>query len=170
MSNSFDKPFSSKMGSGRKAFKKNCRFLRPSKIVKNGRMIDAKSCMAYIPAFEVPEDRGVCEFCLVPDMDVNPDRCKFFSPLDVGIDMPTRWFCRLLGHKYIEPEQCNIEHCPNYIKKEGSKWEIGRPINSSDKENMQKQDAPLRKLIPKSSQLKKSGNSKKSEDSGYMAF
>ncbi len=154
----------------RKAFKQSCNFMKPSKMMKNGRMIDAKCCTAYIPGFEVTEDRSVCEHCSVPDMGVKGDRCRFFVPLDLPANAPTRWYCRLLGNKYIEPEQCTPAQCQYYDPVDNLKWEIGRPVSVQDKQNVQNKEAgsSLKKLIPKSPQIKKSVSNNDSDGFEYF--
>jgi hypothetical protein len=121
----------------RKPSKGICHFLMPTKMMKEGRTILTKRCIAYIPGFEVKEDRLICELCLVPDMMVREDRCRHFVPLQVTLEEATSWKCAKTGKKWIEAAQCTCELCPDYECSAQGKWEIGRmssgtPISSSD--------------------------------------
>ncbi len=83
----------------RKPSKGICHFLVPSRMAKEGRTVLTKRCTAYIPGFEVTDDRLICELCLVPDMLVREDRCRHFAPLEVTIESPTSWKCGKTGKK-----------------------------------------------------------------------
>ncbi|MDQ7823809.1 MAG: hypothetical protein RDV48_13505 [Candidatus Eremiobacteraeota bacterium] len=123
-----------KMKATRKPSKKYCLFLLPSRMTKEGRTIITKRCTAYIPNFEVTEDREICEVCSVPDMLVREERCRYFAPLDLVKCQVTRWRCTKTGIKYIEADQCNENICPDYEKAEKDKWEIGKLEKSSEEE------------------------------------
>ncbi len=115
-----------KMKATIKPSKKACSFLLPSKMMKEGRTILTKRCTAYIPNFEVTEDRLVCEMCAVPDFLVRENRCRFFAPLDLLKCEMTRWRCARTGQKYLEPDQCSEKMCDDYERAEKMKWEVGR--------------------------------------------
>lgn len=129
-----------KMKATIKPSKKACSFLKPSKMMKEGRTILTKRCTAYIPSFEVKEDRLVCEMCSVPDFMVRDDRCRFFAPLDLLKCEMTRWRCAKTGQKYLEPDQCSDRLCNEYERAEKMKWEVGRlDRGGDDKSDSQKQ-------------------------------
>lgn len=110
----------------RKPSRKTCAFLKPSKIMKEGKILITKRCTAYIPNFEVSEEREICEICTVPDMFVRDDRCSFIAPLDLEKTETTRWRCVKTGKKYLEPDQCNEKFCKDYEKAGKDRWEIAR--------------------------------------------
>lgn len=120
-----------------KPSKKICNFLKPSKMTKEGRTIITKRCTAYIPNFEVKDDREICENCSVPDMFVRDDRCKYFTPLDIK-DEVTRWRCVKTGKKFLEPDQCAANQCDDYEKTEKMRWEIGRLEKTSETDDEKK--------------------------------
>lgn len=156
-----------------KSSRTSCPFIKPARIMKEGRMIDAKCCTAYIPGFEVTEDREICEQCSVPEMGVREDRCRYFMPLSIEENAPTKWFCRCLGDKNIEAEQCSPERCSYFEPIERLKWEIGRPAGNAAKarENLKSE---RKKLVPKSDAVKSKYIVKKKIDSfsdgGYFYF
>jgi len=114
-----------KMKATIKPSKRACIFLKPSKMMKEGRTVMTKRCTAYIPNFEVKEDRQVCEMCSVPDFLVREDRCRFFVPMDLLKCDMTRWMCAKTGQKYLEPDQCTEKMCSDYERAEKMKWEVG---------------------------------------------
>lgn len=161
----------SKFKGSLKASKATCPFIRPARIMKEGKMTDVKLCTAYIPGFEVKDDRYICEQCNVPDMGVKETRCRSFLPMSIAEDLPTKWYCRLLGTKDIQEEQCNPEHCPHFEKIERLKWEIGKIGAKSSKniEEIPEKPKEKRKLIPKGSMLKRQ-NPKNQKSSGYGSY
>lgn len=110
----------------RKPSRKICAFLKPAKIMKEGKTILTKRCTAYVPSFEVKEDREICELCTVPEMFVRDDRCLYIAPLDLEKTETTRWRCVKTGKKYLEPDQCSEKECTDYARAEQQKWEIAR--------------------------------------------
>jgi len=129
-----------KMKATIKPSKKACNFLKPSKMMKEGRTIMTKRCTAYIPNFEVKEDRLVCEMCSVPDFLVRENRCRFFAPMDLLKCEMTRWRCAKTGQKYLEPDQCSDKMCNDYECAEKMKWEVGiLDRHSDDKTESSKQ-------------------------------
>ncbi len=148
-----------------KASRQSCPFIKPGRIMKEGRMVDAKCCTAFMPAFEITDDRAVCEMCTVPDMGVREDRCRFFSPLSIAEGSAPRWHCRLLGDKNIEPEQCSPERCPHFEAIERLKWEIGRPVGKVERPEGEPKPGRMR-LVPKSEEMRRRHSAKKnaSED------
>ncbi|MBR0519151.1 hypothetical protein IJJ97_05110 [bacterium] len=162
----------SKFKGSLKASKATCPFVRPARIMKEGKITDVKLCTAYIPGFEVKDDRYICEQCNVPDMGVKETRCRFFLPMSIEEDAPTKWYCRLLGTKDIQEEQCNAERCPHFEKIERLKWEIGKiGVNKVSKQVEEVTEKPKekRKLIPKGSMLKRQ-NQKNQKSSGYGSY
>jgi len=151
----------------RKPSKKVCTFLIPSRMTKEGRMILTKRCTAYIPNCEVKEEREICELCSVPDLFVKDDRCVFFAPLEVTLELPTTWRCAKSRKKNIDPGQCNEKYCPDYEKAEKNRWDIGRlgrpqegeaPVSDEKGGPSLKRAEPLSQkslLIPKSMAGKK---------------
>jgi hypothetical protein len=121
-----------KIRGARKPSKKMCAFLKPAKIMKEGKIIISKRCNAYIPGFEVSEEREICEICTVPEMFVREDRCKYIAPLDLEKMETTRWRCVKTGKKYLAPEQCNEQQCSDYEKGDKNRWEIARLGSSHD--------------------------------------
>lgn len=171
MSDNTEEKDVSKFKGSLKASKATCPFVRPARIMKEGKMTDVKLCTAYIPGFEVKDDRYICEQCNVPDMGVKETRCRSFLPMSIEEDFPTKWYCRLLGTKDIQEEQCNAEHCPHFEKIERLKWEIGKIGAKSAKNIEETPEKPKekRKLIPKGAMLKRQ-NPKTQKQSGYGSY
>lgn len=119
----------------RKPSRKTCAFLKPAKIMKEGKMLVTKRCTAYIPSFEVKEDREICELCSVPDMYVRDDRCRYIAPLDLEKTECTRWRCVKTGKKYLEPDQCTSLHCQDYEQTPKEHWEIARLSSTGEEES-----------------------------------
>jgi hypothetical protein len=126
-----------KMMGMRKPSRKACSFLVPSRMTKEGRSIMTKRCTAYIPNFEVTEEREICEFCLVPDMFVRDDRCIYFAPQELSLEVPTTWRCGKSRKKNIDPGQCSEKYCADYQKGEKNRWDIGR-LGRSDETSADK--------------------------------
>lgn len=166
MSDNFKKGLNPKFKASMKASKDKCPFIKPGRIMKEGRMTDAKCCTAFIPGFEVTEDRSKCECCTVPDMGVREDRCRFFAPLSISEGSAPKWHCRALGDKNIEPEQCSPDRCSRFEPIERLKWEIGRPVaKSADSDSQAPAKLERKRLVPKSEEMKKRAAFKKKDDS-----
>ena len=152
-----------------KASKTTCPFVKPARIMKEGKITDVKLCTAYIPGFEVTNDRYICEQCNVPDMGVKETRCRFFLPMSIAEDLPTKWYCKLLGTKDIPVEHCTEQRCPHFEKIERLKWEIGKiGVNKVSKptEGTEEKPKEKRKLIPKGSMLKRQNPKAQGQKSG----
>lgn len=168
------KQLNAKTQSQFKVFKKSCNFIRPARIMKDGRMVTTKICSAYIPSFEVGDMREPCEQCNVPDYSVIETRCRYFAPLELT-DTGTIWVCRLLGVKNLQSEQCTPERCNFYSKCENLKWEIGKPLTPEEraKASQNRVDNPPQKskrMFPKSVKQIATLKKEKKEDFGttYM--
>lgn len=135
----------------RKPSKHSCKFLRPTRMMKEGRMVSTKCCTAYIPGFEVDPERSVCELCAVPEMSVDPGRCRHFVPMDLRENSATRWRCARLGTKGIDARQCSPGRCSAFEAAEEGKWEIGKFAKPEEKDIGTGGTDRNRKLIPKSS-------------------
>ena len=72
-----DKSKEHKFKGSLKASKTTCPFVKPARIMKEGKITDVKLCTAYIPGFEVTNDRYICGQCNVIDMGVKETRCRF---------------------------------------------------------------------------------------------
>ncbi|MCD6309111.1 MAG: hypothetical protein J7M18_00230, partial [Candidatus Eremiobacteraeota bacterium] len=93
--------------------RKDCQFLKPAKQTVDGKVIVKKRCVAFVPPFDVDEERKICKDCKVPKVIRPGKSCKYITPLDM-VDGEARFMCSKTNKKYIQVERCTPEDCDNF--------------------------------------------------------